>query len=522
MRSMYAGVSGLKVHQTKMDVIGNNISNVNTTGYKGSRVNFKTMLSQTIKGAQAPQNDRGGMNPQQIGLGVSIGSIDTNMEQGNLQSTGSGTDLAVQGNGFFVINDGQQNLYTRAGGMSLDESGNLVNSSTGFNLQGWMADDLGNINTNQTLEDIQIPMGKTMTGKNTDKATFGGNLDGRDAGGESRKATIDVFDSLGKKHTMGINFNSPSPTTVFDPGSNNIEITATDTSAGTDAEVLDKLNIEFVNPAAPGSPGSTTYDSASHTVTCLADPSDNLSDLQSEINSALDSDGGFSGNPISLDTLSGHALDIPSLHGVTNSLNTSNNWGWEVTDITEGSVVSGTGTGQVEFNADGTIKSGSISGSVQIDPKGGAASGQTIDLDFSNLTQSAANYSVDGINANGYEMGSLESFNIDNAGVINGTFSNGLSQSLGQIALASFSNPSGMTKNGDTLYAESQNSGMAQIGTAGNGGRGDISAGTLEMSNVDLSKQFTEMITTQRGFQANSKIISTTDQMLQELVNLKR
>ncbi|MGM0437999.1 MAG: flagellar hook-basal body complex protein, partial [Bacillota bacterium] len=147
MRSMYSGVSGLKVHQTKMDVVGNNISNVNTTGYKGSRATFKSMMSQLMASSKAPQEGRGGVNPQQVGLGVSMGSIDSDMEQGNLQSTGIGTDLAIQGNGFFTVNDGQQDYYTRAGSLSLDESGNLTNSSNGYVMQGWMADNEGNIDT---------------------------------------------------------------------------------------------------------------------------------------------------------------------------------------------------------------------------------------------------------------------------------------------------------------------------------------------------------------------------------------
>ncbi|HOA40588.1 MAG TPA: flagellar hook-basal body complex protein, partial [Halanaerobiales bacterium] len=161
MRSMYAGVSGLKTHQTRMDVIGNNIANVNTAGFKASRVTFKEMLSQTLSGAKAPQDNRGGMNPQQVGLGVSLGSIDTNHVQGNLQSTGLGTDLAIQGNGYFIVNNGTQNFYTRAGALTLDENGNLVNASNGYIMQGWLATN-GIINTNSPLTGIRIPIGDTM------------------------------------------------------------------------------------------------------------------------------------------------------------------------------------------------------------------------------------------------------------------------------------------------------------------------------------------------------------------------
>ncbi|MGM0409709.1 MAG: flagellar hook protein FlgE [Bacillota bacterium] len=412
MRSMYAGVSGLGAHQTKMDVIGNNISNVNTTGYKGSRATFKTMMSQMMSASKAPQEGRGGVNPKQVGLGVSVGSIDNNMEQGNLQSTGKGTDLAIEGNGFFVANDGQQDYYTRAGSLSLDESGNLTNSSNGYIMQGWEADSEGNIDTDASEPgNIRVPIGDSMSGKATEEVSFGGNLDARADAGDTQVATIDTFDSLGEKHTLSLEF-------------------------------------------------------------------------------SRNDDG--SGNPI-------------------------NTWSWE----TQGDNWDGGGT--IDFNDDGTFDSASIADPITLEtPGGGAEEDQEIDVDLSKMTQSAANYTVDGLDADGFEMGSLEDFNINSAGVVEGTYSNGRTQDLAQLSVASFSNPSGLKKTGDSLYTPTKNSGDARKGTPGSGARGEISAGSLEMSNVDLSEQFTEMITTQRGFQANSKTITTTDQMLQELVNLKR
>ncbi|MFW6006694.1 MAG: flagellar hook-basal body complex protein, partial [Halanaerobiales bacterium] len=197
MRSMYAGVSGLGVHQEKMDIVGNNISNVNTTGFKGSRANFKEMLSQTMQGAQAPQGERGGVNPQQVGLGVDMGSINSNMEQGNMQSTGENTDLAIEGNGFFTMNDGDRNLFTRSGSLSLDEDGSLVHSNNGYKAQGWMADEDGNINTNENIEDIEVPINRSISGDDTGDVSFSGNLDARAEDGDTRTATMDVFDSQG-------------------------------------------------------------------------------------------------------------------------------------------------------------------------------------------------------------------------------------------------------------------------------------------------------------------------------------
>jgi len=424
MRSMYAGVSGLKTHQTRMDVIGNNIANVNTAGFKASRVTFKEMLSQTLSGAKAPQDNRGGMNPQQVGLGVSLGSIDTNHVQGNLQSTGLGTDLAIQGNGYFIVNNGTQNFYTRAGALTLDENGNLVNASNGYIMQGWLANN-GIINTNSPLTGIRIPIGDTMAPQASTEAVFAGNLNAADR--VDWTATIDIYDSQGQKHTLTLKFTHTGNDTDNDNGNDTVNDNEWNWTATIDGATLG---------------GSNEVDSDEITGTII-----------------------FGG---------------------------------------DGKVVEVTGnTFDINFN-NGTEK---ITG---------------FNLDLSAVTQMAGDNTLDGLYADGYSMGSLESFSIDNAGVITGSYSNGLTKAIGQIAIANFSNAGGLTRVGDTLFAESQNSGIAQIGAAGTAGRGKISAGTLEMSNVDLAEQFTDMITTQRGFQANSRIISTTDEMLQDLVNLKR
>ena len=440
MRSMYAGVSGLKTHQTRMDVIGNNIANVNTTGFKASRVTFKEMLSQTLSGAKAPQGNRGGMNPQQVGLGVSLGSIDTNLVQGNLQSTGLGTDLAIQGNGFFVVNNGTQNFYTRAGALTLDENGNLVNASNGYIMQGWLANN-GIIDTNSPLTGIRIPIGDTMAPQASTEAVFAGNLNAADR--VEWTATIDIYDSQGQKHTLTLKFTHTGNDTDNDNGNDTVNDNEWNWTATID--------------------GATLVDSN-------------------------DESGGSNDD-------SGVSNDDP---GVSNEITGTIIFGGD------GKVVEVTGnTFDINFNND-TEK---ITG---------------FNLDLFAVTQMAGDNTLDGLYADGYAMGSLESFSIDNGGVITGSYSNGLTKAIGQIAVANFSNAGGLTRVGDTLFAESQNSGIAQIGAAGTAGRGRISAGTLEMSNVDLAEQFTDMITTQRGFQANSRIITTADEMLQDMVNLKR
>ncbi len=525
MRSMYAGVSGLKTHQIRMDVVGNNIANVNTTGYKGSRATFKEMLNQTLQGAKAPQGNRGGMNPQQVGLGVMLGSIDTNQTQGNLQSTGLGTDLAIQGNGYFVINNGQQNLYTRAGNLTLDEQGNLVNSSNGYIMQGWEADNNGIINSNLAPEGVRIPLGATMNAQATENAFFTGNFNSEAAGGATWTATIDVLDSLGSTHTVGVDFVrqvSAAPTGQADFGGATGIVDATSSAVTPE---LNGLTIKF--GADSGAAAAASYDASSNTITVTADW-DNSGGNQpagiADIHNAINTELGLEGFTDTVTMTSGgfDATEFDGAPDIVLSAAASNDWDYTV-DVTDGTMVSGL-TGSINFDTAGVIASGGTS-TITFDPTGGAAPGQDVVLDFNELTQNATaseGTTVQRLYADGYEMGSLESFSIDNGGVITGSFSNGLTRALGQIAVANFSNPSGLTKQGDTLFAESQNSGMPQIGTAASGGRGKISSGTLEMSNVDLAEQFTDMITTQRGFQANSKIITTADQMLQELVNLKR
>ncbi len=427
LRSMYAGVSGLKAHMNKMDIIGNNIANVNTTGYKRSRATFKTMLSQTIQGASAPQEGRGGTNPQEIGLGVSLGSIDVDMGQGNLQSTGRNTDLAIQGDGFFVMNQNGRNLYSRAGATTFDRDGFLVNATNGLRIQGWMADANGNIDSNGDLGNITL--NPSMSASASDNINYAGNLnsDVTAYGGATppttdaeqgaydaatRTTSIDVYDSQGSPHTVDLNF----------------------TKTG------------------------------------------------------------------------------------------ANTWEYEVSDVsgTDGSGLTNEG-GTLVFDAAGKLNKGASTfpGDLQFTPDGGAED-LAIDLDFSGLTQYSGNMTADIDTITGYQAGSIQKFAIDGSGTITGFYDNGKRQTIGQIAVARFNNASGLASEGETMFAESNNSGQAKIGAPGEGSFGALAAGTLEMSNVDLSREFTEMITTQRGFQANSKTISTADQILQELVNLKR
>ncbi len=456
MRSLFSGVSGLKNHQTRMDVIGNNISNVNTYGFKASRVTFQDMLSQTIAGAAKPEENRGGVNPKQVGLGMTIASIDKLFTQGSLQTTGNQTDLAISGDGFFVISEGDKNYYTRAGTFGLDKDGTMVNPANGLRVQGWMAtrNDQGEmvVNPSGTTEDIIVPIYSKIEANETANIRYKCNLDSRksilppQATGRMRSSAgvttnIDVYDSKGDTHRL---------TMIFWKTGDNVW---TASAAITDSTSPVTLNV----PAGGGQPDNAN--------------------ITSRINLRFSPDGRLVsvGDEASPDELNQGQLLVNANYRVAGDPNVRNI--------------------SLNLGAAGLIEG---------------------------ITQFASTSTTKAVEQDGYSMGYMESFNIDNSGVITGIYSNGTKQTVGQVAMAVFTNPQGLTANGENLFEVSNNSGLPNVGPASEAGRGSIAAGTLEMSNVDLSEQFTDMIVTQRGFQANSRSITTSDQMLQELLNLKR
>ena len=440
MRSLFAGVSGLQNHQTRMDVVGNNISNVNTYGFKKGRVTFKDMISQSLSGAAKPQEDRGGINPQQVGLGMQVATIDTIHTQGALQVTGVNTDLAIQGEGFFIEKKGNSSYYTRNGAFSIDKNGYLVNPSNGYKVQGWNAvlnpeTGMMELNTAAGVEDLIIPVGSKDPARATQNTKFFCNLQ---KNSDTHQADLPIYDSTGIPRQLRATFNR------------------------TDVNRWDMV-IEI--PEA--TEGSVSVSAG--------DPVEN------------------GGN----NTFQLVFNDAGSLISVSDGTNTQ----------TEGVLMP-----NVSFTYTGT------DGEVN----------QTINLTmgevglFNGITQFESPSTTKAIEQDGYTMGMLEGFSFDDSGQITGVFTNGNRKTLGQVALAKFANAGGLEKAGDTLFVESNNSGAANIGVAAAEGRGSIKAGTLEMSNVDLSEQFTDMIVTQRGFQANARTITTADQLLQEVIALKR
>ncbi|MGN6598078.1 MAG: flagellar hook protein FlgE [Actinomycetes bacterium] len=419
LRSLFSGISGLRSHQTMMDVTGNNIANVNTAGFKSSNTVFEDTMSQMLKAAAAPvgpaQGQNGGSNPAQLGLGVRVAAVNTNFSQGAAQTTGRATDMMIQGDGFFVVNDGTQSMYTRAGAFSFDAGGKLVNPN-GLVVQGWTADANGKVDQTKPIGDIVLPVGTAKAPVATSNITIGGNLDPSSTD-KDITTSIQIFDKSGVAHALNVTFH---PTA--DPAGAKWTVDVTDASVTPPKALVTGKAITFTDGQG-GAANNITFDWL-----------------------------GAAGDPNATPAVAADkaVIDLSAVN---------------------------------EFGGPSTV---------------------------------AASYQ------DGAEAGSLQSFTISPDGQLIGVFSNGLKQPLAQVALASFNNPPGLEKVGGSLYRNTVNSGVAQLGAPGSAGRGQLSSGALEMSNVDLAAEFTNLIVAERGFQANSRVITTSDEILQDLVNLKR
>ena len=782
MRSLFSGVAGLRNHQTGMDVIGANISNVNTVGYKGSRSNFSDVISQTMQGAASATGNRGGTNPIQVGLGMGLAAVDSIMTSGSYQPTGKQTDLAIQNQGFFIVSDGLNQYYTRAGAFDFDAAGNYVVPGTGMKVMGWLGVN-GVVDTSGQVSNIVVPAGVTLPAVATNKMTFINNLSGSDTPGASAQTSLEVYDSLGKVQTLQDKFikvgdnkwlskasltdstiaveNALTEITFDTAGkistvkqvmarpenvpSNSVQMTngmrldgtlgSTSTSNFTllDASGAEQsYSMEFVNTTAGTAWTYTIKNSAGDSVGAgtvgitaapihytftpgAATPFSPFGTPIVPVNTEGLAVGAFSGavnNPRTSTSLAfANTMQLDSTVAVLPALNThtqpftltnasgvdesfsiaytsvapvlpatDTTWTYNIFDSSGASKGTGTvtyGAGKYAFvqttafspygttilpqNSSGTIaaagafssglvdpytttslsipsiqldnttgsvhnayytvfdqehtphvlqmqftqtatdnwtykltEAGSTSttallaGNVTWTPPAGAVPGKytytpdfnaspftigsgaaatsitlakpttglapsgttfnaasaaayvtsttvnpvtftapgatqsAVTMDVSAITQYGGSTSVQASAQNGNAAGALDTVTIDTSGMIVGKFSNGQTQNLARVALATFVNPGGLSRVGDTIFATSNNSGNPSIGTSGTGGRGTLTPGTLEMSNIDLADQFSKMIITQRGFQANSKIITTSDTMLEELVNLKR
>lgn len=649
MASLFAGVSGLKNHQVKMNVIGNNIANINTIGYKASRVNFQEALVQTFKGAGRPSNISGGTNPVQLGLGMQVATVDNIFLQGGLETTGQITDLAIQGSGFFILGDANNNsFYTRAGAFGIDGNSNLVDPATGLFVMGKMADVSGQIPSNAILSPISLPFGQQDPAKPTTGVTLSNNIDTSASdsvaqivqlgtSGITEVSETETIDGVGGVHTVSIVGNQAVQAsytgtvgglasnttlgslgiTIFDDlaisidgaasiplqgfsGSTTIEqfITEINKLNGVNAK-LDTVTgnvviereyagdpatysftssnsvagniVEGVFGVAPGSNfvsggGAATTFVATDTFVPTFGSGLATGPFISTLGLSFDSQTGFvtglaglgdGGVTISSDPSVGISATAPGNELIIETAETthstsinvfdsqggkhtliiefvksavSNRWEWNASS-TGAENISGGGSGYVEFNSDGSLNSFNYNGgalNLTLDPNNGA-NNMSIQFDagtsgnFDGLTGfRSGSHTATIISQDGYGVGILDKISIDKAGNISGIFTNGVNRVLAQIMLADFSNQAGLRKAGRSVYQPTANSGDAIEGIAGTTISAELTSGALESSSVDIAQEFTSMITAQRGFQANARIITTSDSMLDELVNIKR
>lgn len=475
MRSMNSAVSALRNHQLRMDVIGNNIANVNTIGFKTGRVTFKDSLSQNLRGASGPSEERGGINPQQVGLGMDLSSMDTIFTQGVPERTDRALDVMINGDGFFMVSgDGSTDgvFYTRAGNFDIDYAGNLV-SSDGLRVIGYQADADGNITT--SLGGIKVPLADTFDPKPTENVSMQGNLNSKTKVVDN-DPTTDGNQPL--TSLIGLPVNSPEADNLG-------PVFISSTSNG--------ITKYSVNPAHADSVGRET-------------------DI-----TVIDSIGGS--HTIKLAFVKTAAAPTATWTVLAFAINDDGNM---TPAAATGFEATGNGQiGNITFGPDGKLTPPGTLNPLTLTPANGANPVQ-FGIDVTSLTQFESQSTVFMSSQDGYPLGVLTGYAIGADGTVQGIFSNGKDKTLGQIATAVFSNPGGLLKQGSNLYGGTVNSGDAQINKPGSGANALLQPGALEMSNVDLGKEFTNMIVTQRGFQANSRIISVTDQMLEELVNLKR
>ena len=469
MRSLFSGVSGLKNHQTRMDVIGNNISNVNTTGFKSSRATFSDMFSQTLTGASAPQGNLGGSNAKQIGLGSSVSSIDLLFTNGSVNSTGVNTDLALSSeNSLFILDtgSGSNKVYTRNGDFQFDADGNYVQAGNGYFVQGWMANN-GVIDTGAEVKNITIPSGKSMPPAASTQATYTNNLN-------AEVPTINkVVQDGTDKTASGATASSTSPVTItLSDGS---------TMTMTSGFYQDKRSLPIVTTLS-------VYDS---------------------LGSVHDVSVYFTLTDAEHDTWE---VALTNAKGDTDT--------WTEADGSTTTVAIEGGIKTLAFETNGAYKPGT-DGTLELTLTNGATTGQKVSLDLTGLTQYSSSSTIAG-KADGNAAGTLESVSIDRTGTITGNYTNVMKQVEAQVALQRFTNPGGLNKIGDSLYEESNNSGKSGEPNTAAALGAKLTPAALELSNVDVANEFTDMIVTQRGFQSNSKIITVSDEMLETIVNMKR
>lgn len=556
MTSLFSAVAGMSTHQTKMDVIGDNLANVNTIGFKQSRVSFATGFSQLLNPAEGPTDGRGGSNAIEVGLGTRINSIDRIFEQGNFENTGSRNDLAIQGDGFFVLGDGQRQFFARAGNFQIDADGSLLAAGGRMHILGRLADKNGTLIPSSSIEPLKLPFGEKDPARATTEIRYFCNLDANSSTRQSYAASF-AFNTEGIPAGRSTLLNDLDEATAPMDDGDVIRLSATRRD-GTAVEVaftfgegndgvtlgdlVDKFNSAEGFDAESSTGSKLAIDAAGKMIL-----KDNLAGNSSTAISISfeDGNGGVPSSmllPTFVNTETGHT----GTHSVsqyvydsrgerhkvelnfTQDTTNENRWNWRAI-VDDGSVdeinnqLAGS-TGTVTFNNDGSLLS-LDGGPLTFTPP--QAQSLVVNLNagtvgtFDGITQFSAPTTTIAIHQDGHAMGVLSDFTVDNEGKIIGSYSNGISRTLGQITLARFANPSGLQLAGENIYSASVNSGDPLIGVD-NGNVNSIYSGYLELSTVDMAEQFTEMIIAQRGFQAASRVITVADQLLNEVTQLKR
>ncbi len=558
MRALYSGVSGLRTHQTRMDVIGNNISNVNTLAFKSSSTTFQDIMYQTTSGASGPSETLGGKNANQIGLGVTAGATKVSIESGGAsESTGEALDIKftdAQNTNFFIVSNGVQNVFTRAGSFYVDAAGNLAMTTTGYLVQGWGVDQETQTIRQDTVQPLRVMSteNKTSQPEATTKASAGGILDKNTAVLTSENGyvmSLQFYDSLGYAYTAKFSLHSANT----DEGEFYVSLTGITDQAGND--ILQAANnqanvtitpqtISTLFGTARTRESSYTLDASKFTATTVGLNSSTISTVANNstgTSETFTSDGTITqNNGVYGCTFTGATsgetkfFALSEMYGITdavsaNAVSRAINGGGQLvlekdsTDYT------------VKFNpADGSFSYVNEAGNnaVTLNMSALGVNFQNVDIDFSQIkvadngaasTVGLLRGDTSGKLGAGKKLGNMTGLSVDQSGKIFGSYDNGNTVLLGQIAVAHFANPSGLESLGNNCYGETLNSGEFDgIGVDVSGDGGKMSTGQLEMSNVDLAREFTNMITTQRGFQANSRIITVSDTLLEELVNLKR
>lgn len=567
MRSLYSGVAGLKTHQTRMDVIGNNIANVNTTAYKSSSMTFSELMSQTTQKASGANATTGvgGTNAKQIGLGVKAGAINTAITtQGSAQSTGNPFDIMITGDNFFVVSNGSENFFTRDGSFYVDGAGNLAMTSTGYNVMGWDVDETtGNIKQD-TVTALRIMSAANMTypPEATTKANISGILDQNDkdvTSANGKTVNLNFFDARGYSYTAKFTFKqsggdktneySMELSKLLDSTGAEIDISKLEFGNRSQQKMETKVTLntdayKWDGKVLKTKDGTTEVanlaDIFNADGTLITPKDDAAAQKQQKAQDAIAKAYGYEGSTdefLNLYITSAadpkQQLTMQDLLGNMMAGKTADILPADGSTITmEGRYFEGTtvvfnkNTGKLESVGGSTTNLGVNAAFSQL---GGNFSDITIDLsectNYDNKgtsTIGATSGDLDGLGT-GRRLGDMIGVSIQKDGMIYASYDNGMTKLLGQIATAAFANASGLEKEGDNLYSATLNSGEFDgIGVDITAGGGYMSTGQLEMSNVDLSSEFTEMITTQRGFQANSRIITVSDTLLEELTNLKR